>query len=245
MEPLIFGIASLIMILLFVGISLLPAFAGYWLGRLTPFPSMRWILPILIIVIPVAWAFTSYWTFKKNCSIIPKTEFFSFPKIQVEGISVIGDHIQVDNLIDRNAFLFVETQGSDMRIKRYFSKGKQSRMSEETEWMPTNYAVTELKKQPVAYWWSPPIFTQKIEIKEKKTGVLLARATELIFGGGILGEYLRFFGGDQDFELLSCGYASNTIGPWRPTLANRPQYQHYLDADLNFLVKALKSTNVK
>ena len=96
-----------------------------------------------------------------------------------------------------------------------------------------------LPLKPVSYWWSPPIFEAEIQVQEGPSATVIATAKDLIIGGGLVGRYLRFFGGDQDYEYLSCGYASTDIGPWRPSLTSRPRFSEYEDADLAFVVRAL------
>ena len=96
-----------------------------------------------------------------------------------------------------------------------------------------------LPLKSVGYWWSPPIFKAEIQVQEGPSGTVIATATDLIIGGGLVGHYLRLFGGDQDYEYLSCGYASPNIGPWRPSLTSRPGFSQYEDADLAFVIRAL------
>jgi|GEM_PF-5894375 len=98
--------------------------------------------------------------------------------------------------------------------------------------------VNALPHRESNLWWSPPIYEAVVEIRDANSEQVLAKGTDLIFGGGFIGKYLRILGGDQDFERLSCGYASPIIGPWRPTLSSRPGVAEYLQADLKLLKMA-------
>lgn len=88
---------------------------------------------------------------------------------------------------------------------------------------------------PIHRWWHPPIYREKIEVRDRETNDLLVSASDIIFGGGLVGKIMRLFGGDQDFEKLSCGYASRQVGPWRPTLSTRDRYKEYMDADISLI----------
>ena len=96
--------------------------------------------------------------------------------------------------------------------------------------------VAILPERESEYWWRPPIYELEIQVKDRSKGNVIASATDLVIGGGVVGSLLRAFGGDQDYEFLSCGYASPNIGPWRPSLTSRPRYVQYENADTNFVV---------
>jgi len=93
-----------------------------------------------------------------------------------------------------------------------------------------------LPERKSEYWWHPPIYELEIQVKDRQKGNVIASATDLIIGGGFVGTLLRAVGGDQDYEFLSCGYASPNIAPWRPSLSSRPRYKQYQVADTSFVV---------
>lgn len=214
---------------------------------------MRWVLPSLVVALPASWAAAGYFTFKENCKTIPHTQYFSQPGSKIDGFFLTGRHISANELLEKGAFQFVEEVANASKIRQTVAvEGmyKNSPPRAKSEWVPTAaakslYEVTELEPKPVEYWWKPPIFKYDIEVKERKSAKLLARATDLVFGGGLLGTYLILLGGDQDFDRLSCGYASAEPGPWRPTLASRVRSTQYMDADLRFLVKAFELPSEK
>jgi hypothetical protein len=77
----------------------------------------------------------------------------------------------------------------------------------------------------------------ELRVVERATGRVTASATDVLFGGGIVSLYMRLLGGDQDFEYVSCGYASRDIGPWRPSLVSRPRFTQYEVADYGLAFK--------
>jgi hypothetical protein len=98
---------------------------------------------------------------------------------------------------------------------------------------------TELAPEQESGWWSPPIYRHAIHVTEKSAVRLFAKATDLVIGGGLLSWFMRLAGGDQDYDYLSCGYASADIAPWRPTLSGRKRASQYMHADRDFVRRAL------
>jgi hypothetical protein len=247
MEVLIFGTVGLITFAVFIGVSAFPAIAAYWIGRRIRIPYLRWMPLAVVIAVPLAWAIASYFTFKEGCASVPPPTFFNSPRTKADGFLLNGNHIRWDALIESGAFQFVEEPWNGTKIRRNYAGQKQYERSPvpvKVEWVlpsssKSEYIVAETRPELVEYWWNPPIYRYGIEVKEKKSGQLLAKATELVFGGGIAGTYMRALGGDQDFEYVSCGYTSRKIDAWRPSLSSRPRFTEYQDADLTFLIRAL------
>jgi hypothetical protein len=236
MESLIFGGVSLVMLAIFFALSAMPAYVAYWIGSKTSIYLLRWALPVLVIAVPCTWAATSYLVFKRDCETVQKPLFLSSPIDKPDGIFVEGPHLGGKELIESGAFNFIEQPHDNDTIRRDFAN--------RAEWVSlssskTEFVAKELPPELVEYWWAPPIYRYEIHVTEKSSGRLLAKATDLVFGGGLLSWYMSLIGGDQDFRRLSCGYISADIGPWRPTLASRPYFGYYLRADSDFLVKAL------
>jgi hypothetical protein len=92
---------------------------------------------------------------------------------------------------------------------------------------------------------SAPLYLVTHEIKNIKTGERLARAEDIVFGGGILGPYMALLGGDQDAEYKSCGYAGSSSGSWRPTLTSDPRMKQYINADVRLVLSAFESGTTK
>lgn len=97
----------------------------------------------------------------------------------------------------------------------------------------------DVKTPRTVVWWAPALQVMEYEVRETGTGRLLTRASDVLFGGGVASMYLRLLGADQDFDHLSCRYASTDVGPWRPSLTGRPRMAQYEAADLRLLVEAL------
>ena len=250
MEVLIYGVGGLIMLAIFLGVSALPAVIAYRVGRRFKARRLRWVLPALAIGLPLAWASAGYSTFKASCRSLPSQEFVFAPATPTEGILSTALHVDGVDLIERGIFKFVEEPRGSAKVRRSFAGERQyptSPIPVKTEFVQSTaskseYLVTESMKRQVDRWWNPPIHVHTLQINEVKTGRLLAKATDLVFGGGVLGPYMRLLGGDQDFEHVSCGYASEKVGAWRPSLASRPRFAEYKTADATFLRRALNGS---
>lgn len=247
MEVLIFGVVGLVTLVIFLGVSALPAFIAYRVGRRLNAWYWRWLLPLLAIGLPIGWASAGYSTFKAGCASVPTQTFAFAPASAPKGFLSDAVHIDSAELIERGAFEFVEQRQNATKARRDFAGVKQyprSPFPVKTEWVPisglkSDHVVTESMNLQADRWWKPPIYIHTLEVKELKSGRLLATATDLVFGGGVLGPYMRLLGGDQDFERISCGYASASVGAWRPSLTSRPRFGQYREADAGFLMRAL------
>ena len=106
-----------------------------------------------------------------------------------------------------------------------------------------NFEVTG-PKQDVSVNNSYRKFSE-IRIIDSNTGKVVAKATEHIFGGGIAGTYMRYFGHGNwspDDIYLACGYAQNTPHSYRPNGGEREKVkirQLYINADREFITRTL------
>lgn len=158
--------------------------------------------------------------------------------------SFVGGFFNWDAAISGGAFQFVDlVYGCRCIGKKQHERQPQFPLEARCDRsIPSPISVHLLPTQAIGKWWLPPIYEARIEIRESRTGAVLARATDVIFGGGLIGKYMRLIGGDQDFERLSCGYASADIGPWRPSLSTRPQVREYEQADRALLLAPFRET---
>ncbi|WP_306606819.1 hypothetical protein [Azonexus sp.] len=249
MEFVIFGTANLIALMLLVALTVLPLYLlsliGQRLGHFIGFQAMRWILPIFGTGLAAAWGLASFSAFEKACHSVPGVIVLSRPNVEPSGFVVRGRsnrsfgslEFNWPTALETGAFQFVDAEGG----RRCLGKKE----NERALLFPTTHDC-DLSDQPgmivdvlpharSSLWWYPPIFEATIEIREFDSGRVLAKATDLVFGGGLTGKYLRLLGGDQDFEHLSCGFALSDIGPWRPSLVSHPRFSEYLHADLKLI----------
>lgn len=249
MEFVIFGAANLIAIVIFVVLTAMPFYLlnliGLRLGRRIGFPAMRWFIPIIGIVLIAAWGYASFSTFEKACKSVQGITVLSRPSVEPIGFTVRGApnrdfgslEFNWPTALETGVFQLVDAEG-----------GRRCRGKKEIEGYPifpitrecdlslkTGMAVNVLPHRASSLWWSPPIFEAGIEVRDLESDRILAKSTDLVFGGGLTGKYLRLLWGDQDFERLSCGFASPGIGPWRPSLTSRPRFSEYLQADLRLI----------
>jgi hypothetical protein len=254
MEFLIFGAINLIALTAFVVLTLLPFIAaerlGLKVGILTRRVRLRWLFPATLLLLVLTWAFAGYFAFKRDCSTTPKFEVLAPPSSPPAGFMLYGDAstsmgyaFSSNAVLETGAFQFIDMEGGRRctGVKPHprspvFPITSQCSQHASTK---SEFAVHAIPMKRVHYWWSPPIFVSEIKVEEIKSGKVIARASDLIFGGGIVGMYLRMFGGDQDYKYLSCGYASADIGPWRPSLSSRPRFAEYETVDVAFVAKAL------
>lgn len=247
MSVLIYAVGNLVAFVIFIGITVSPAVGAYFLGKRLRAPYLRWLPLVLVIVVPLAWGAASYSTFKRMCQAVPSPVFLVAPRTKVDGFLLKGRHIYGNSLIERGAFQFVEEPLNETKLRRDFAgqkKDVRSPVPVQTEFVSSTsskseYVVIESSPKRLSFWWQPPIFRYELEVRERKSGDLMAKASDLVFGGGVAGTYMRALRGDQDFEHVSCGYASKDVDAWRPSLTSRPRFAEYLEADRRFLTKAL------
>lgn len=248
MEYLIFSIFGLMWFAIFLIFTILPFFIAERIGFFTGYSSLRWGLPTVLFFLIVVWGFASYLTFRHDCQIKPKTEIFTFLVTPAAGFTLHNEIGYLGNfywepMLETGAFHFIDM--SDRRrcigAKEYVQSSYFPITMQCAQYssMKSKYVVHLFPMQKIHYWWSPPIFISEIRIEEVSSGRVLAKASELIFGGGLVGRYLSILGGDQDFKYISCGYTDTDIGAWRPTLVNSPRFAEYEAADLLLVTKVL------
>lgn len=124
--------------------------------------------------------------------------------------------------------------------QRYCRVGKASEISRRCDLLKavSPSVVINVKAPYPLYWWAPSLQIMEYEVFEKSTNRPLVYVSDILFGAGLAGIYIRFWKGDQDFDRVSCRYASTDIGPWRPSLSGRPRVAQYEAADLQLLLAA-------
>ena len=236
--------------------SLLPIYVAYVIGKTIGRFSLHIIMPALTLTLPILWATVGYYNFKHNCQESKSAVFLHSPAVEQEGF-LLDDRTEnyshgrfnADNAIVKGHFKFIEVRTSDMgKIRRIYKyKNSSQYKSLATEIVPhskskSNYVLIIDPLRRTNSWWAPPTYTYEAKIKEIKSSNTIAKVTESLFGGGLIGRFMIKIFGDQDYEYLSCGYVSNSVGPWRPTLITRKSYEYYNNADEKFIIDALSST---
>jgi hypothetical protein len=84
-----------------------------------------------------------------------------------------------------------------------------------------------------------PVYSVTHRVELRSDGQTVAIAKETVLGGGLIGKYMRGFGGGQDAEFISCGYTGGQVGHWRPNDASDPRYREYQATDNAFVLRAL------
>ena len=249
----IYGIVSLIYLVLFLAVSAMPFYVANRIGRIfdekvRPI-GLRFLFPGLLLCAVAAWTIATKVAFEQACRDLPPPAFVQSLNAKPSGFASYVDETATsyggkrwDRAIESGDFQFVESKYGSICAGVTRSENPKIIEVKHCQTGPrtsSGVGVHMLPLKSVGYWWLPPIFKAEIQVQEGPSGTVIATATDLIIGGGLVGHYLRLFGGDQDYEYLSCGYASPNIGPWRPSLTSRPGFSQYEDADLAFVIRAL------
>lgn len=260
MEVLIFGAVSLVFSIAFWAFTVLPLVISYHIGRVIDrsyhLAFMKWLVPASLILLICIWLGSSYYLFRQECRTITPIRGDVAMPMRPQGFRLYVDEsvaphggIRFEHAI-RNGFVsYVDSKTynhkrcagkvlrEDPRIVS-IENGSNCQGFDVAMSLPE---VRFLPKTKVDYWWAPPIYRAEVRVTDPASGAVLASATDLLIGGGILGTYQRAIGRDQDYEYLSCGYAYSKPGPWRPSLTSRPEFEQYDVADTLFVARALAS----
>jgi hypothetical protein len=257
MDILIFlAIGNLIAFSFLIGIPVLIARAAFRAGRTVGeqkgIPAARWIFFLLVVGVPSAWIAAGYLVFEKRCSTLPKPEFLSHAESKpisflVDDRALYSFHrwASVRDLLEVGKFRFYEKprpEGGPPYDRAYSRRdlyGPEWRQLERISIKPSQYGLVFSELHQASDWWLPPIYLSNISVQEVASGKVLAKASELVYGGGIVGLYLRMIGRDQDYDYLSCGYISKEIGAFRPSLVANPRHGQYQNVEGRLVLHAL------
>jgi hypothetical protein len=204
----------LIVVIPLLALTAFPFFAamraGAFLGLRYKAQWLKIALPLGLMAIISVWLISCYQAFRSECRRAPQIESAAKGSLSVLPSKVCD---RFSNQID----------GACAITTNKF----------------TSHVLMQMPAKHTKYRWALPLKQLEMRVVERATGLVTASATDVVFGKGVIGLYLRLLGRDQDFEVLSCGYASSDIGPWRPTLTSRPRFTQYKDAD--FALEIIKS----
>ncbi|MFA6445383.1 MAG: hypothetical protein WCV99_23850 [Sterolibacterium sp.] len=213
---------------------------GQRIANKTGISIFLWIAPAIVLGIPTAWAFASYKAFYDLCVDVPPPSFESFPMSRPNGFFLdetgVGQYpyLRLSFIFNKLPFEFYEYGIGQFSSRRY-SNGISQGISQAT----SQYALVFLSPKRVGYWWLPPIYLSEMVVIERNSNKILSKASDLVFGGGIIGTYLSLPKMNNDYKYLSCGFASREIGTWRPKSSSDPRFNQYLEADAKFISDAL------
>ncbi len=244
-----------------LGIPILTAYIALKVGRLVDGKDgafiFQWIVPVVVIGVPAVWTFAGYMTFQTECKNVPSPSFKFFPESQPDSFYLDQSGIKQSpyhrssSIYKQLTFWFYEEgyRGGDgprgtgfQYLRRTYSDGQRQYWDGRIEYVPeplSKYAFVLSRPNRIDYWWRPPIYISESIVIERSSNKELAKASDLIFGGGIIGIYFSIIKNSVEYSYLSCGFASEDIGTWRPKNGRDPRRNQYLQADLNFLSTAL------
>jgi len=205
--------------------------------------------------LPAVWIYSSISQFKAACASVPKAQIASRPPSQ-DGFLLDAwairtlraqKFISPLTFVDKGAFSYVEQYlQSPEYIRAHNLEARYTRRYAdrvETVAEPLSkytFATSILDRGS----YGAPLYEVQHSIRRVSDGSVIATATDIVFGGGIIGSYLVLLGDyaveDQDAVLISCGYADADIGAWRPNNVSEPRWSKYRDADRRFAESALK-----
>jgi hypothetical protein len=246
MDVIVYGIGNLIGVAILLAKFIVPILILFFVGK----KLNRWhfdkLLPLLFLCFFISWAGYSYYSFSSLCTKVPKTIFYFTPDSKPEGF-MLNDirnastgYFNAEAAIQVGNFQWIEkfSPRNKKFQRRYLNKKNNTRRLPLEESI-SEYSLTIFPMEQINSLIFAPIYLYKVQVIERASDRVLAESTELVFGGGFLGTLMRIKGGDQDYGYHSCGYISQQIGPWRPTLSTRKQVQEYDNADVTFITRAL------
>ncbi len=209
-----------------------------------------WVLPALAAVAFVAWGAMSYRGFEQDCATTARVETSMPAGVRAVGIAIDAPpgewwhEFHWDAVIESGGASFVDVDGTRWcagpPVAPGVSQFPRQRDCAAYSGRTPEFIVHVRAPERIAGRWHAPEYRLVLEVEERATGTIRARATDRVYGGGVVGFVQRAIrGGDQDYARLGCGYAADGIGPWRPTLSSRPEFAAYRRADRALVAAAV------
>jgi len=218
-------------------------------------PALAVLLALVLGGLPAFWIHNSISQFRATCVSVPKAQVLLQPPPQdgflLDSHSIkeiaISKFISTDTFLEQGTFAYVEeyawsreyarANGLRMEYRRRYP----NRLEVDKEQRSAYIFVTEVAKIGE---FGAPLYEVRHSIRRTSDSSTVSTATDIVFGGGIIGSYIALSGAyakeDQDAVLISCGYADGEIGSWRPQNISDPRWTKYKGADLRFLSSVLK-----
>jgi len=205
--------------------------------------------------VPALWIFMSVSQFKAACASVPRVQISAKPTLQKGFLLDAGSvgklatqkFISPDTFLEKGGFSYVEqpvwnpeyAQAHNLKMK--YTRRYNDRVENVSEPSSEYIFATQIAARGA---YGAPLYEVQHSIRRRSDGSTVATATDIVFGGGIIGSYLALAGGyateDQDSVLVSCGYSDSDVGAWRPNNNSEPRWAKYKEADLRFLSSVLK-----
>lgn len=219
---------------------------GNVLSRCLKVPFLGTLMPLVAVTLIGVWAYASYATFETECSRVPPPAYLARPAEKPKGYAIETASIPVFTAGSFDATIpirdgsfrhYTGTSALSRCIANH--RGEDIAKCKDLEEEQIGYVVKVLPWEKLEYWWRPPIYRSEVRVEEIESRKIMSKASELIFGGGLVSTVMEIKGGDQDYGLLGCGYVSPQIGLYRPTLSTRPRGSLYYGADSKLIYWAL------
>ncbi|MBZ0142933.1 MAG: hypothetical protein KJZ92_02500 [Rhodocyclaceae bacterium] len=230
----LFFLLRLTVIVVLISVPILPGLAYHFLRK--RFPAHRHILlaGVAGIYCLMIWPISGLFELKDRCSTasieIPTAEKVGpVSALLIDGagmwwlhgrITIERPHYSKPNTYNRSEISATDKDKS--RIREVAAKDLQS-----------IYQVTIVSPKNGNYL-NRYFSTASISIEERNNGMLLARAIEPAWGGGLAGLYVGIFSDGNPFQsrYFSCGYAGQDIGPFRGVGKERHDLYQIADRSL-------------
>lgn len=211
------------------------------------------ILFILTLIFsPIIWLANGYHSFEAACKTGITENISNSPINNIEGFFIrkSADSAQsyisqiTDDFLFKGVYSYIEWGNKEVGYahltKDVTNYGQQYLKNSKIINPQSKYDFEITISEAISPFFKPYFQISKIRILSSLDGVVIAQATEHVYRGGLLGQYIKFFNGKGNNTYLGCGYVDAGIHPFRPTNGSLPALQElYLAKDREFIQKTL------
>jgi hypothetical protein len=224
---------------------------GLVLKRHSKYSKFAILLPALSVVFPAAWGMASYTSFISACEKSNGAEIYKKSDAPQEGFLLDAKELEswpFYKTVNSPGMLFnagkikyydMYFNNSRNNFKREIYRNSDSRSN--LAQPPSEFVFKVMPIERSNSYLLAPIYRVSYEVQRMNSPVVLARGSEYVFGGGLIGMYLKaFFGKNftsdrEEYNYLACGYAAKSPIAWRPTSIQFEDSDLYVKADLDLL----------